>query len=100
MAKADVQAAKARLEEAQAELASFEAEVERWDSEVKRLQREVDRGRGRSPGPAPVDQPAQGEHRVAGRGQGDRHEGGRRAALRDARRCPGPRSTSGSPRPT
>ena len=80
VAKANVKAAEARLEEARAELASYQAEVERWDSEAKRLQRRGRPGRGHSPGSPPGYQSVEGEHRRAGRGEGDRHQGGRRPA--------------------
>ena len=100
VAEADVKAAKASLAEAKAILDKFEAEVERWDSEVKRLQTRGRPGRGRSPGPARVDQPVEVEHRRAGGGQGDHRARPRRTCSPDRPRSPRPRSTSRSPRPT
>ena len=81
VAEADVQAARARLEEARAILGKYQAEVDRWDSEVKRLSERGQKGRGRPPDPPRVDQPVEVEHRRAGRGEGDHHEGGGGTAL-------------------
>ena len=81
VAKADVEAAEARLEEARAELASYQAEVERWDSEVKRLEGEVERGVVNPQDLLQATNRWKASVAVAGRGEGDRPEGGRRAAL-------------------
>ena len=81
VADADVKAAEASLVEAKAILAKYQAEVDRWDTEVKRLTHEVKSGRGRPPDPPRVDQPVEVEHRLAGRGEGDHHEGGGGTAL-------------------
>ena len=93
VAEADVKAAEARLAEAKAILGKYQAEVDRWDSEVKRLDERGQEGRGRPPDPPRVDQSVEVEHRLAGRGEGDDHEGGGGAALQtgDAREGEGRR---------
>ena len=57
-------------------------------------------GRRRPPDPPGVDQSAQVEHRRAGRGQGDHHEGRRRSCSPERPRSPRPRSASPSLAPT
>ncbi len=99
VARADVQAAEARLEEAKAELAGYRAEVDRWDSEVKRLTEEVKIGVVN-----PQDLLQSTNRSKASLASADAAKATVMKAeaelLSKAPLSPGPRSTSGSPRPT
>ena len=81
VASADVKAAKARVEEAKAELESYRGQGRALGLGGQAAGARGRPGRRRSPGAPGVDQSAQVQHRVAGRGEGDHHADGGRAAL-------------------